>query len=72
MTNPQSPPSPTCTITLDASDLAILTRVADLLEQRQAEDARALRRCRWVVALSLLELALATILLVLLATGWWT
>lgn len=59
-------------IELEADDLATLERIAVLLEERRAEDARALRRSRWIAGLAVLDTVLSLVVLAMLAAGRWT
>jgi hypothetical protein len=59
-------------IELGRDDLAVLERVAVLLEERRADDARAVRRAKWIAAMSVVSALLSLLILVLLAMGRWT
>lgn len=55
-------------IRIQKGDLEVLERVAAMLEERQAEDARARRRAWWIAGLTVLD---ATLSLVVLVALWW-
>jgi hypothetical protein len=58
-------------IRIDVADLEVLERVTALLEERCSEDARALRRMKWLAGLAVLDAVLSLVVLALLATGRW-
>jgi hypothetical protein len=59
-------------IDLAKGDLEALERIAVLLEERRADDARAVRRAKWIAAMSVVSALLSLLILVLLAMGRWT
>lgn len=58
-------------IDLAKGDLEVLERIASLLEEQRAQDARALRQAKWNATLSVASALLSLLVLVLLAMGRW-
>lgn len=56
-------------IELEADDLATVERLVALLEERRAEDARAVRRAKRIVGMAVLNAILSLAVLALLAMG---